>query len=106
MGALHRRHGSGRVGTEERDLVPGGAHRLALAEAQQVSAHVVGRLVTLVGRLGQSFHHDGLEIARNLAVELRGRRHRIVHVLARDLDGRVADEWRTAGEHLVEHHAQ
>jgi len=95
-----------RVLTKEGHVALCGANGLALCESNEVRSQVLGRLVAPLRRFGEGLHHDRLEVGGNRRVELRRRRHGAVHVLTRHLDGRVADEGWTPGQHFEEDDAQ
>ena len=80
--------------------------RRAAQHALEVGLHLLGALVARRRVLRERAHHDHVEVARDVAADLRRRLGRRRQVLHRDLDRRVAVERRLAGEELVEDDAE
>src|SRR5438045_3338151 len=74
-----------------------GVDRLALRETSEILAQFFGRLVPIVGTLGQTFTDDRFEVGRHLRVELAKRRGLLPHMLVGHGDGRLALERRPTG---------
>ena len=81
-------------------------HRLALGEAQEVRAELLGGLVAVVRRLRERAHRHALERLGHRGAQVAQQRRRVADVHRRHGDGRVADERRAAREHLEEHDAE
>src|SRR5690606_34866248 len=80
----------------------GGRDRLAVQAGLDVGAHLVRRLVPVVGVLDQRLQDDGVHLGRALGAEAAVRRRLLAHGLVGDGDRGVAHERRAGGQQLVE----
>ena len=74
----------------------------AACDPVEVSLHLVGALIAVVGVLGERPHHDHVELGRDVRPQGGRRLRSCREVLHRDLDRRLAVERRLAGQQLVE----
>jgi len=77
-------------------------HRLAVQQPPAVVAHLLGRLIAVIGALGERLHRDGVHIGRDLGIELTRRDRHLPDVLVRHADRGIAEERRASGQQLVE----
>ena len=88
-----------RPGGEQRRRV----HRQPALGALEIGPHLLGRLVAVRRVLRECTQDHGVEIGGHVRVELRRGHGLLEHLLRGDRDGRVAEERRPAGDHLVHH---
>ncbi len=79
---------------------------LTAVHLDQVGAHLRGRLIPVVGVLGQRLEHDGVKLGGDALVTLRRGYRIFADVLICHCDGRITNERWLAGEHFVQHAAQ
>src|ERR1051326_8573578 len=77
-----------------------------LPEPAQIREQFLDRLVTLVTILAQRFHHDPVELGRNVGSEASDRRWLFLRDRNDDVSRSFSFERSAASDHLVDHNAE